>query len=165
MCSFFVHAQDKFALGVEGAYDFQTNGFGVGIRGYIPLTSRIAVVPQILYFMPFNEIHELYAGASVQYKLFYIKKFVVYPLVAGSYNRWINYTDYTPPKARLDNWAGEVGLGIMKDKGCLRPFAEQRYNAKWKEFTFHIGLYVSFGDCFGNKHSVCPAYSQTKIRK
>ena len=146
-------------MGIGGVYDFQANGLGVGLRAYIPLTKKFAVSPQINYFLPFNEIHELYAGIAIQYKLLPIKKFVLYPLAAAYYNRWVNYSNFEPPQAKLNNVGEEVGLGIMKDKGCVRPFAEQRYNIKWKEYIFHIGVLFSFGDCIGGKHTLCPAYN------
>ena len=164
-CLFVFAQEDKWALGVSGIYDFQTNGFGAGLRAYIPINKKIAVSPQVHYFLPFNEIHELYAGVAVQYKLFSFKKFVLYPLAAGYYNRWVNYANFEPPKAKLDNIGEEVGLGIMKEKGCIRPFVEQRYDIKWKEYIFHIGVLFSFGDCIGRRHGLCPAYSQLPGKK
>ncbi len=160
--SFGYSQSGKWALGVSGVYDFQTNGIGAGVRAYIPLTKKIAVSPQVHYFLPFNNIHELYAGASFQYNLFKIRSFVFYPLAAGYYNRWMNYSKFEGPKAQLNNIGEEVGLGVMTWQGCLRPFAEQRYDIKWKEFIFHIGILISFGDCFGGgqSHKLCPAYTQ-----
>ncbi|HEY4800582.1 MAG TPA: hypothetical protein VII99_16000 [Bacteroidia bacterium] len=151
----------KWALGVSGIYDFQTNGYGDGVRVWFPVNKKLSFSPQVHYFYPFNQIHELYAGLALQYNLFSIRKFVFYPHAAGYYNRWFNYDKFSGPKAKPNNVAEEVGFGVMKKQGCVRPFAEQRYDFKWKEFIIHAGVLIFFGDCIGGgrKHELCPAYS------
>jgi hypothetical protein len=152
---------EHWALGLSGIYDFQTNGIGFGARAYIPLTERLAVSPQFAYFPPFNAIHEIYAGVSAQFKVLYIRNWHVYALAAGYYNRWLNYTNFDSKIARSNNIAGEFGVGIMKTIACIHPFAELRYDQKWKEAHLQIGFLISFGDCYSAPH-LCPAYSKRK---
>lgn len=154
------NAQDSWALGASGVYDFQTNGFGAGVRAYIPITDRLAFSPQVHYFFPFNTIHELLAGATIQYSLFPARRWTLYPLAGVYYNRWVNYSDFTGSVAKPNNIAEEAGLGLMRNKGCVRPFIEQRYNFKWKEFDLQAGLLFFWGDCFfRGAPDRCPAYN------
>jgi hypothetical protein len=152
-------AQGNWALGAGGVYDFQTNGIGVGVRAFIPITQNIAVSPQVHYFFPFNTIHELYGGLAVQYSLFPERNWTIYPLMAAYYNRWLNSSDFTGKVAKPDNIAEEAGIGLMKNSGCIRPFIEGRYDFKWKEFDLHAGLLFYFGDCFSMSPDRCPAYN------
>ena len=70
--------------------------------------------------------------------------------------------------AQEHNWVGEVGLGIVRSKGCWRPFTEFRYNAKWKEANFRIGIMYVFAcnkkgfaaiDKRRRRPVSCPAYN------
>jgi hypothetical protein len=151
-------SDETWALGLSGIYDFQTNGIGIGARAYFPLTERLAVSPQVAYFPSFNTIHELYAGLSAQYTLLFFPNWHVYALGAGYYNLWMNYSDYIGKVAKPNNFAGEAGVGIMKTYGCLKPFAEVRYDAKWVEIHLQLGILISFGDCFFKAPDLCPAY-------
>ncbi len=154
----FAYSQDHWALGANVNYDFQTNGIGAGLRAYIPVKGQLAISPQVSYFFPFNAITEYYAGMAVQYDLLPKRNWTIYPLVAAYYNRWINYSDYIGSVAKPNNFSEEAGLGMMKGYGCIRPFAEARYDFKWAEFNVQAGLLFFFGDCFGRSVDVCPAY-------
>jgi len=157
-CSRLAISQGDWALGAGGIYNFQTNGIGAEVRAFVPITERIAVSPQIHYFLPFNTIHELYAGLAVQYSLFPKRNWTVYPLAAVYYNRWINYSNFEGPVVKPNNVSEQIGIGLMKGSGCLRPYIEQRYDFKWKEFNLHLGLLFYFGDCFTRSPDRCPAY-------
>lgn len=149
--------EDRWALGLGGIYNFQTNGFGIDTRAYIPLTYRIAVSPQFHYFIPMT-IHEFYAGLAIQYSLFPERKWTIYPLISAYYNNWVNYNNFEGTIAKQNNLAPEVGLGLMKRTGCLRPFLEGRYDTKWKEANIHLGILFSFGGCYSRTIDQCPAY-------
>lgn len=151
-------SQGNWALGAGGIYNFQSNGIAAELRAFIPVTERIAVSPQIHYFFPFNDIHEYYAGLALQYSLFPNRIWTIYPLAAAYYNRWQNSDDFTGSVAKPNNISEKVGIGIMKNTGCLRPYVEQRYDFKWKEFNLHLGVLLYFGDCYTWSPDRCPAY-------
>jgi len=152
-------AQDKepWALGIGGIYNFQTNGIGAELRAYIPIVDKLAVSPQVSIF-PSNVVHEFYAGLSVQYTLFDIRNWHLYALGAAYYNNWYNYTSFDTKIAKQNNFAEDVGAGLMRSFGCLKPYIEGRYDIKWKEARLHIGILISFNDCFAPKQH-CPAYN------
>lgn len=159
LCSPAVFSQtEHWAIGASGVYDFQTNGLGLGARAYVPVWRQLAVSPQFNYFFPFNTIHEFYAGAALQYNLFPKRVWSLYPLFAGYYNDWQNASHFTGKNATQNNITEEGGIGIMKGSTCWRPFAEVRYDFKWQEFSLHIGILYSFGDCYRRRVDVCPAY-------
>jgi hypothetical protein len=149
-------AQEPWALGIGGIYNFQTDGIGADIRAYIPLTYRLTVSPQFFIF-PTNIVHEFYAGVSLQYTVLFIRNWQLYALGAGYYNNWYNYSSFDSKIAKPNNFSGEVGAGFMRSHGCLKPFIEGRYDTKWMEARLHIGILISFNDCFSPRH-LCAAY-------
>jgi hypothetical protein len=157
-CSPAVAQKEYWAIGVSGMYDFQTNGLGGGVRAYIPVWRHLAVSPQFNYYFPFDKVHEYYAGLALQYSLFPNRRWSIYPLFAGYFNKWQNASDFTGKNATANNIAEEGGIGIMKGSTCWRPFAELRYDFKWSEYSLHIGILYSFGDCHRRAIDVCPAY-------
>ncbi len=148
--------QESRAYGIGGVYDFQTNGLGLGVRAYIPITDRFAVSPQLAWFPPFNKIHEVYVGAAAQYAIYFMTSWHFYALGAVYYDRWQNAGDFHGKIAKVNNIAEEGGVGIMRTFGCLKPFFEARYDVKWKEANVQAGIMISFGDCF--QPHLCPAY-------
>ncbi len=152
----------KWGLGVSGIYNFQTNSFGASFRGQIYLSKYFSVAPQASYFFSFNPIHEWYAGATVQYNFLTLNRFDAFVSGGLFYNNWINYTSFNVESKDAVNLAPEIGGGIAKNIGCVRPFAEYRYDVKWKECNIRLGVIFFFGDCLdkGNKHRKvsCPAY-------
>ncbi len=157
----------NFGLGVSAIYNLQTEGLGGGIRAEIPF-NKFSFVPQIAYYPSFDKITEYYVGASLHFNLFNIKNWTLYTLAHGSYNGWINYESSAIKDAKYANWDAEAGLGLTTSE-CLRPFIEYRYNAKWKETNFRIGL-IYFVNCKksnnnknrgrkrGKASTPCPAY-------
>jgi len=150
----------KFGLGVAAVYNFQTNGLGASLRAEIP-RGQISLVPQIAYYPSFNEITELYAGLSLHLNVVSYGDITLYGIANASYNGWFNYDEFQMKKAKLSNIDAEVGLGLKKGK-CLRPFTELRYNFKWKEANFRIGIMYFFNcDKKGKRKKKavsCPAY-------
>jgi hypothetical protein len=116
------------------------------------------VVPEVDYFPAFNEYHELYAGAALQYDLFSMGSFNFYVLGAGYYNNWLNAEDFAPGQKKEHNFAPEAGAGLVRNIGCIRPFIENRYDFKWEENHLHIGIYWYPGLC-GTKED-CPGVVQ-----
>jgi hypothetical protein len=140
--------------GASIAYNFMTEGFAGGLRARIPLARYFYIVPEADYFPSFNEYHEFYVGAALQYDLFSIGSFNFYALGAGYYNNWLNADDFAPGQKKENNFAPEAGGGMVRNKGCIRPFIEDRYDFKWEENHLHIGIYWYPGAC--NKQEKCP---------
>jgi hypothetical protein len=131
-------------IGGSAIYNFQTKSFGLDLRAEMPLKSihfldGLKIVPQITYFPSFNKITEFYIGSSVHLGVYTINKWAFYTLANISYNGWINYKDSNMSDAKFSNLGLEGGIGVTT-KACLRPFAEIRYNVKWKEANLRVGL-------------------------
>ena len=154
----------KFGLGADVMYNFQTESIGVGARVSIFPNSTISIVPQFSYYPGFNKVHEYYLGVGLEYKIVRTKTFNFYLIGHGAYNSWLNYTSSAMEGAQQTNWNLEGGAGVTTNK-CLRPFLEYRYNIKFMETHLRLGLLYIFG-CNGNgggknggsKHKLCPAY-------
>jgi len=160
VCSFSQNSEGQrrekgeIGYGASIAYDFMTEGFGAGLRARIPITGQLYLVPEFDYFPAFNEYHEFYAGGALQYDLFRLGSYNFYLLGAGYYNNWINADDFAPGQKKQDNFAPEGGAGLVRNKGCIRPFIENRYDFKWEENHLHIGLYWYPGAC--HRKEKCP---------
>ena len=136
-------------------YNFQAEGFGADLRAKVPVYRKLFIVPEVSYYPSFNEYHEYYAGAAAHYEIIQLKKFVFY-LAAGAYfNNWINADDFAPGRKLQFNFSPQLGGGIVKRNGCLRPFLENRYDFKWKEDNIRIGILIYPGAC-GSKKEKCP---------
>lgn len=158
---FKIEAQN-FGLGASAIYNFQTESFGIGIRGNIFPNKRISIVPQLSYYPAFNKVHEFIGGLGVEVKVIKKERFNIYGLIHGAYNNWINAEASPMPGAKPSNWNLEGGIGISTNK-CLRPFLEYRYNIKFMETHLDLGFLYIFG-CkkrgYKSRNSnKCPAYS------
>ena len=142
--------------GVTGIYNFQTESIGIGARAIVREQKQIQFSPQFSYFFPGNKINEWTIGCSVQYRFFKTGKFQSYALAHGGYNRWTNFEDSFMKDAKLNNWNGEVGVGIILGKR-VRPFAEWRYNTKYREASIQVGLLFN-KNSFKGKNEKCAAY-------
>ena len=143
-------------VGLSGIYNFQTESIGLGGRAIFREKKKIQISPQLSYFLPFNKVHELTLGASVQYKFLKRKNLQSYTLVHVGYNRWINYESSFMKDARLNNWNAEFGAGIIFGKN-IKPFVEWRYNARHREASLHVGLLFN-KNSFKRKNEKCAAY-------
>lgn len=146
----------EWGIGVSGIYNFQTAGLGFGGRGYFAFGDHFALIPKYNLYPGINfspnlseGIKENYLALNVHYKLNPQNRWHFYLLLDASYNKWKNYALFTTPRAQLRSFALEGGVGVMRSSGCLRPFAEMDYNAKWRESNFRVGIYIFFQDCFG----------------
>lgn len=151
------YSQDKFGVGVSAIYNFQTEAVGVGARAEIGLFNRFSVVPQAMYFMPFNKVHELFGAVNFHYRAFYLGKFYGYLIAGGSANYWMNYSESHWKKAKPFSVIAEVGGGMAYGDGKFRPFAEYRYNPMWLEGSIHVGL-MYYPKWLSRSRSSCPAY-------
>lgn len=140
-------------------YNFQIESFGIDLRAKIPLYRRLFVVPEISYFPGFNPYHELYAGAALQYELFNISRYTFYLSGGGYYNNWINANDFAPGQKKQNNLSPQAGGGLIRSRGCIRPFIEDRYDFHWKENTLRIGIMFYPGSC-GRSKEKCPTISK-----
>jgi len=154
-------------FGASVIYNFQTESFGSGLRVNFKPFKRFRIVPQAAYYPSFNKIHEYYAGLSFELDVYRIKKYSFYLLAHGAYNGWINSENSKLEKAKYSNAAIEGGIGLVRNKGCWRPFLEWRYNAWWKEGNLRLGIMYVFGcnDKYSDLNSrrrrtvSCPAYN------
>lgn len=148
----------EWGLGIGAICNIAVPSYGGEIRGLFAFSDRITLAPQIQYYPSFNKFHDLYLGTSLHFSILPYTNWGIYLLAHGSYHNWFNYYDSNNYKAKQHNWDAEPGIGITKNYGCVRPYAEARYNIKWKEGNLRVGLAFFFGDC-GHKHEYCPAYS------
>lgn len=146
--------------GAAIVYNFQTQGFGVDVRARIHLWNSLYVVPEISYYPPFDNYHELYAGAALQYDVVSIGSYNFYIAGGGYYNMWFNSEDVAPTRKNENNLVPEAGAGFVRNHGCIRPFIEGRYDFKWKEETARIGIYWYPGSCGGGRREKCPPRPQ-----
>jgi hypothetical protein len=132
-------------VGGSAIYNFQTNSLGLDLRAEFSLKKihfldGIKLVPQLSYFFWFDKVTEFYLGSSVHLGVYTINnKWALYTLVNLSYNGWINYSSSNMENAKFSNLGLEGGIGVTT-KACLRPFAELRYNVKWREANIRVGL-------------------------
>jgi len=136
---------EGIGIGASAIYNFQTKSVGFGLRLNMKPSNGFRVIPQFAYYPSFNKINEYYAGLGFEINLYKVKKFNFYMLLHGGYNHWSNSSVSKMEGAQVNNWVGEGGIGIVTRKGCWRPFAEFRYNLKWKETNFRIGIMLVFG--------------------
>lgn len=136
----------NFGLGVSGLYNFQTESVGAGVRGVIFPNRVISLSPQFSYYLPFNfnKVEEFTAGLSIEAKIARTRLFNIYGLAHGGYNRWISFGRAALQNAAPNNWNFEGGIGVSGVK-CLRPFAEYRYNIRFRETHVNAGLIYIFG--------------------
>lgn len=157
MYSISTQAGGRIGYGGELAYNMPIESAAIGLRMHIHFNKNWFISPQVSYFPKLLNTHELFAGMNLNYIINPEHKWGVYPMVGAFYNRFINHDEYANAVAELDNLAPEFGLGVVKNSGCLRPFAEYRANPLWWESNIRIGILFYFGECF-QKH-ICPAYT------
>lgn len=151
-------AQDKTGIGLSGIYNIQSTGMGAGLRVSVPTGERLFFIPQAMYFPSFNIVHEVYGGINLHYSIISRERVKGYITAGGNINYWINSSSSGYLKAKPLNIIPEAGGGFLFGEKCFRPFIEQRYNFKWQEGSFHIGL-IWYPGCGGQSDGlVCPAY-------
>ena len=148
----------EWGVGFAGIWNYTAMTYGADLRAHLILSNRITIAPQLQYYPAFNTYRDFYAGASLHFNFTPSYQWGLYALAHASYHDWINYAESTNSKAQQNNWNAEPGLGIIRNYGCVRPFAEARYNIKWSEGNLRVGLTFFIGDCGGGHHEVCPAY-------
>jgi len=127
-------------FGPELIYNLPLEEIGFGVRGHIPLRYHWFVSPQLNYFPPFAQLHELNFNLHASFLINPQNRFGFYITGGPYFNYWINYANSVKKKATVFNYGAELGIGILKNYGCLRPFAEWKYNAKWDESNVRIGF-------------------------
>jgi hypothetical protein len=151
ICAHSQKDKTSFQIGVGGLYNFQTEGKAADIRLMFPLTEGIYFTPRLSYFPSSNKVHEIYAGADIDYFLLLSRKITPYIYLGGYYDYWTNSNEFQNKLAKEDNVVYEGGGGLVFNFGCINPYIEGRYDAKWKEGSLGAGLMVRFGSCFGSK--------------
>lgn len=130
----------NLGLGPEIIYNLPLNEWGLGVRAHYNLDYHWILSPQLNYFIPVGQIHEINLNLHASYVINPWDKYGVY-LTAGPYlNYWINHSESASPRAKPFSLSAEAGGGIIKNFGCIRPFAEWRYNVKWRESNIRAGF-------------------------
>jgi len=151
---------DEIGVGPELVFNAAIGEPGIGVRSHMHFKKFFFLAPQITYFPGLVNIHELYAGASINVKLLPKNNWSFYATGGAYYNMYINFANSANTQASLHNFDLEGGGGITKNFGCYRPFLEYRVNSKWIESNFRLGLMFYFGDCKRNSKKICPAFTQ-----
>ena len=150
IAGFSLNSQSQFAIGASVIKNFQSDALGFGARVHIHLGNRLVFSPQASLYPKFNKVNEYYVGGTFELGLTKKGLLNFYLIAGGAYNGWMNHEDFNNSVAQYSNWDVEGGIGITTNKWCLKPFAEFRYNAKWKESMLRAGLLFVFGkncDC------------------
>ncbi len=158
----------QWGYGAAIIYDFEATGWGAALRVKIPVIGKLSAVPEFSYFPSFNDYHEYYAGAAVHYELFTLRTYNFYPLIGAYYNNWINAEEYATQQRKQHNFAPEAGAGLVRNRGCIRPFIEYRYDFKWKENNLRLGIYWYPGACGKGKprrKENCPVVTHLNFNK
>lgn len=151
-----------YGFGGSASYNFPIKGSGLGVRSHLHFNDSWFISPQFNLYPGWNQIIEFYAGANINYNLTPTNKWGLYLSAGPYYNHWFNFISSSYSGAKLYNFSAELGGGIVKNKGCWRPFIEYRANSKWWESNLRLGLLVYFGSCGKNKRNsqLCPAFTQ-----
>ncbi len=130
---------------------------GIGARAHFHLDNHWLVSPQLNYFIPIGQIHEINLNLHASYIIKPWSKYTPYITAGPYFNYWINHKESAYIKAKALNLGAEIGGGILKNQGCIRPFAEWRFNAKWIESNVRIGFTYYPRVCKGIRK--CSTYS------
>jgi len=154
--------ENSILYGIGCSYNFQTEGYAAELKARIPIKYKLFVTPRISYFVPINKIHEIYLGADISYNMFHFRNLSQYIFAGAYYNNWLNSSEFKSKKAKSNNIAPEVGAGIVLNFRCFYPYIEGRYDAKWQEGSFVLGVMLQFGECFTTKKKVEKKCSEFK---
>lgn len=144
-------AKSSFQITIGGLYNFQTEGKAGDIKLMFPLSNRLFFTPRLSYFPSSNLVHEIYSGADIDYYILISKKITPYIYIGGYYDDWFNSNEFKNKLAKENNFATEGGGGLIFNFGCINPYIEYRYDAKWKEGSLGAGLMFRFCNCFNSK--------------
>jgi hypothetical protein len=150
-------AQVQIGFGASGSYNFQTEGWGFGVRAEGYVIKSLSVVIQGQYYPSFNKVHEVGGGLELHYAPYYHPIVRPYILAGGSVTNWFNYTESNYKLAKPLNFIAEVGGGLVFLDKQWRPFAEYRYNPIFLEGSVHVGL-MYFPKWRSSNRENCPAY-------
>jgi len=144
----------EWGMGPEVIYNYTAADWGFGLRSHLVMGRNITISPQFAWFPRLTSYNEIYLGAGIHWNTTPDHRWGLYGLAYLGWNRWFNYNEYVSEKAKPHNLAIEPGIGVVRNKGCVRPFAEARYNWKWKEGSARIGVLLFFGYC--RVRELCP---------
>lgn len=148
---------DAPGFGPELIYNLPLSEIGIGARAHFHLDNHWLVSPQLNYFIPIGQIHEINLNLHASYIIKPWSKYTPYITAGPYFNYWINHKESAYIKAKALNLGAEIGAGILKNQGCIRPFAEWRFNAKWIESNVRIGFTYYPRVCKGIRK--CSTYS------
>lgn len=153
----------------QSMYTYHEKGYGLGVIYNLPIgefgfqghmnyhiNDFWIISGQVEYFPGFSEIQELNAGINARYIVNPHHNWGLYPTAGYHFNWWMNADSSPNPDAKPYNHYLDLGAGIQKNYGCLRPFAEYRVNVKWWESNVRAGITWYPFSC-GNVDN-CPTY-------
>ncbi len=156
LCFFSMNSRAQ-SVGLSALYNMQSESSGLAIRAELKSETDWQFVPQFSYFLPFNQIHEWTIGLAIQRNFWKQEKWNGYCLGHLGFNRWINNEESKMKNAQPNNWNAELGLG-MKWGGRTKPFIEWRYNVRFQEAHWQLGLLFRVSGK-GAKKEKCAAYN------
>ena len=146
----------EIGIGAAGMYNFQTSGWGAGVRVPIHPQEQVTWTPQLAYYFPFNKVNETIIGLGLEYKFLRMPNTDYYSILHVGYDNWANASQSALKGATIANWDCELGMGLA-GRNCLKPFVEYRYNLRFLETHLQVGFIYIFG-CGGSTIDRCPAY-------
>ncbi len=159
VCLYGQRQKQTTQAGIGIVYDFQSNGIAPEFRTQIPVYNQFFVTPRIVYFLPFNAIHELYAGFDVSYHYPAYRKFIFYNFIGAYFNYWFNYAKFNSKVARQTSISIEGGAAMEINIGNVTPYLEGRYNSKWREGLIVFGVKIKMKRKNGLNRAVsCPNF-------
>lgn len=138
-------AQYELQLGLSASYNYQTSGIGIGTRVGIPISYRFIATPMVNYYPSFNQVHEVYLGGQIEYKVLPGRFFRPYLAVAGFYDLWLNSEDFENDYSSSSNIIPTASIGVRIGNKCFVPFVEQSYNPVWQEGITTVGVFWRYG--------------------
>lgn len=148
--------------------DFQFNipiaESGIGLRSHLHFNEMFFLSPQVNYYPGLQNIHELYAGANINWKWWPGNNWSLYPTAGAYYNMYINAAQSAVVGAKQHNLTFQGGIGLTKNWGCYRPYVEYRVDSKWNESNIRVGIMFYFRNCGqksrkSNNSNHCPAFT------
>jgi len=147
---------NDFGLVPEIIYNLPLSGIGIGARAHYHLNYHLLVSPQLNFFPGIKGVREMNLNLHASYIINPWDKVGIHLTAGPSLNYWMNHEASAKENAKAFNFAAELGAGVLKNSGCIRPFLEWRYNVTWSESNVRVGFNYYPKICTENKK--CTSY-------
>jgi hypothetical protein len=165
--SFNMKAQNwEFGSGLAPEFNFQTTSIGLEGKGYVGY-GNFALTPKYTYYPSAiindtiydNIVQERFFSLGLQYMINPNNRYHFYGLVEVAFNVWMNHGESTMFNVGPNNVFPQLGVGAMRTYGCVRPYADIKYNYFWKEASARIGILWFPFNCTEPSSNYCPAFN------